>query len=201
LPHSTEVRWTPRDLRRKITTVTSPEYPTGLIRLSDADREHAIEVLRENVVNGRLSQDTFARRMELALLARGRGELDALVADLPRDGALTRWTTRLIGAVSGFNAAMRKAWWAERMPNLMLPEPGPFPLRIGRDPGCGLRLSDDSVSRAHAELRRADGSWLLRDLGSMNGTWINGRRVIGEAPVHPGDVVLFGRVGFRLADR
>ncbi|WP_240483339.1 DUF1707 SHOCT-like domain-containing protein, partial [Streptomyces pathocidini] len=51
-------------------------------RLSDADRDRVIEVLREGTAQGRLSQDTFLRRMELAFAARGRDELDALTADL-----------------------------------------------------------------------------------------------------------------------
>ncbi len=197
------IRWTLPRPRRRIAAVTSYEFQTATVRPSDGEREHAIEVLREHAVQGRISQDTFMRRMELALTARGRADLDALVADLPKDGRLTRWTTRTVAAVSGWGVRIRRAWTAERLPKLMLPEQGPYPLRIGRDHTAahGLRLSDDSVSRAHAELRRHGEVWLLRDLGSMNGTWINGHRLVGEAPVRPGDVVAFGRVGFRLAGR
>ena len=46
-------------------------------------------------------------------------------------------------------------------------------------------FADDTVSRRHAELRLHDGRWMLRDLGSSNGTWVNGRRVM-EAEVAPG---------------
>ena len=58
-------------------------------------------------------------------------------------------------------------------------------------------LGDDTVSRRHAELRAEDGRWLLRDLGSSNGTWVNGRRVI-EAEVRPGDLVQLGGAEIRL---
>ncbi|MYS61539.1 DUF1707 domain-containing protein [Streptomyces sp. SID5468] len=192
--------------------VTSQEFRTAEVRLSDAEREQAIAVLREHAAQGRLSHDTFLTRMELALHARARGDLTALVADLPAEppapapvppapAPLTGALARTVAALSALMGRVRDAWRFERVPRLMLPEPGPFPLRIGRDYANGLRIGDDSVSRCHAELRQADGVWLLRDLGSMNGTWINGRRLTGEAPVSPGDVVTFGRIGYRLAAR
>ena len=58
-------------------------------------------------------------------------------------------------------------------------------------------LSDDTVSRRHAELFLDGGRWILRDLGSSNGTWVNGRRVV-EAEVRTGDVVHFGGCRLRL---
>jgi predicted component of type VI protein secretion system len=42
-------------------------------------------------------------------------------------------------------------------------------------PSCQLVLDDDDVSRRHAELRIADGQAMLTDLGSRNGTWLDGR--------------------------
>jgi pSer/pThr/pTyr-binding forkhead associated (FHA) protein len=50
----------------------------------------------------------------------------------------------------------------------------------------------------HAELWFEAGHWLLRDLGSMNGTYVEGRRITGPVRVRPGDTVSFGRTGFRL---
>lgn len=47
-------------------------------------------------------------------------------------------------------------------------------LRVGRAPDCDLVLGHPSVSRAHAELRQEDGAWRLRDLGSKNGTFVDG---------------------------
>jgi hypothetical protein len=190
-----------RDQGRRIPSVTSFELQTHSGRPSDADRERAIEVLKENAVRGRLSHETFLQRMELAMVVRGQAELDALVADLPSGGRMVRWATGVVGTASAFTMRLRKAWWAERLPKLMLPEPGPYPLRIGRDYASGLRIGDDSVSRVHAELRREGDVWVLRDLGSMNGTWVNGQRLTGAATVRPGDLVTFGRIGFRLADR
>ncbi len=181
--------------------MTSFEFQALPGRPSDAERDRAIEVLKENAVRGRLSHDTFIRRMELAMTARGSQELAALTADLPSGGRLTRWATGLASASSSFTVRVRKAWRVERLPKLMLPEPGPFALRIGRDYACGLRIADDSVSRLHADLRLEGQEWRLRDLGSMNGTWINGQRLTGAATVRPGDVVTFGQVTYRLTGR
>ena len=75
-------------------------------------------------------------------------------------------------------------------------------MRVGRLEGCDLRLSHDSVSRVHAELFRDGGDgWLLRDLGSTNGTQVNGSRIIGTVAVRPGDRVVFGSSAFRLSAR
>ena len=54
---------------------------------------------------------------------------------------------------------------------------GSGPLVIGRLPECGVVLSDPNVSRRHAELRRAGDSVLVTDLGSTNGTRVNGSPV------------------------
>lgn len=187
-----------------IVDVTSPsslpsESGTNPVRLTDAERERALEVLREGAALGRLSHDTFVRRMELALAARRRDELDALTADLRTEGRWSKLVLGSVGAVSGFTVKLRRAWQSERLPKLLLPAPGAYPLRIGRDPANGLRLSHDTVSRLHAELSAQGGMWVLRDLGSTNGTSVNGRRVIGAAVVQAGDQVSFGSLSFCLA--
>lgn len=157
-------------------------------------------MLRDGVALGRLSHDTFVRRMELALAARRSDELAVLVADLPQENRLSRAVLGTVEAVSGFTVRLRRAWQAERLPKLLLPHPGhTHPLRIGRDPANGLRLNHETVSRVHAELRNHDGLWILKDLGSTNGTTVNGRRVIGSVVVREGDQVAFGKVAYRLA--
>lgn len=195
------VRWTPRRPCPTITRVTSSfEFPTYPARLSDADRDRALKVLRDGVVLGRISHDTFIRRMDLALTARVPEGLAALTADLPARRPLSRLVYGSVEALSGFTVKLRRAWLSERLPKLPLPRPErTYPLRIGRDPASGLRLSHESVSRVHAELTRQGGLWVLRDLGSTNGTSVNGRRVIGAAVVRDGDLVTFGTMMFRLA--
>ena len=63
---------------------------------------------------------------------------------------------------------------------------------IGRAPDNTIHIDDPSVSSRHAELRRVDKTYQLRDLGSTNGTRVNG---IGasEITLHPGDRVRFRR--------
>ncbi|MFJ8806180.1 FHA domain-containing protein [Streptomyces sp. NPDC102490] len=179
---------------------SSFEFPVYSARLSDAERDKALNVLRDGVAMGRLSHDTFLRRMELALAARRLDELAALTADLRTESRLSRLVFGTVEAVSGFGVRLGRAWRAERLPKLLLPHPGTGrPLRIGRDPASGLRLSHETVSRVHAELSLQGGMWVLRDLGSTNGTTVNGRRVIGAAVVREGDQIGFGGMAFRLA--
>jgi membrane-bound lytic murein transglycosylase D len=55
-------------------------------------------------------------------------------------------------------------------------------IRIGRDASCALRITDDAVSRLHAEVFRIGRQWFARDLGSSNGTYLDGKR-IQDAPL------------------
>lgn len=66
-------------------------------------------------------------------------------------------------------------------------------LRIGRDAENEVHLPDAEASRLHAELTCADGAWTLRDLGSRNGTRLNGRAIEGPARVVRGDEIGVGR--------
>jgi len=68
---------------------------------------------------------------------------------------------------------------------------GSEPLVIGRLPECGVVLADSNVSRRHAELRRSGDSVVLTDLGSTNGTRVNGAPV-RERVLVSGDEVSVG---------
>ncbi|MFI5053118.1 MAG: FHA domain-containing protein [Acidimicrobiia bacterium] len=66
-------------------------------------------------------------------------------------------------------------------------------LTVGRGGGCGIVLADDSfVSTVHARIFRRDGDVYLEDLGSRNGTLLNGQPVTHAAPLRRGDQVQFG---------
>jgi pSer/pThr/pTyr-binding forkhead associated (FHA) protein/S1-C subfamily serine protease len=72
---------------------------------------------------------------------------------------------------------------------------------LGRDPGATVTFSGDDarvVSTRHAELRHQDGGWVLVDLESRNGSYLNGRRVQGQSPVAAGDEIRLGETGPRL---
>jgi len=76
--------------------------------------------------------------------------------------------------------------------------------RLGRDPSLDLTFDpgDDVVSAAHARVwRDAGGSWWLEDLGSTNGTWLNGRRIAAAEPLASGDRFTLGQRGPALRVR
>jgi hypothetical protein len=63
---------------------------------------------------------------------------------------------------------------------------------LGRSRECDVMLDDPNVSRTHAELRPRGGSWVLTDLGSTNGSSVNGRRIDAPTVVKPGDEIELG---------
>jgi hypothetical protein len=65
-------------------------------------------------------------------------------------------------------------------------------VRLGRSRKCEIVLDDPNVSREHAELRPRGGSWVLTDLGSTNGSSVNGRRIDAPTVVKPGDELELG---------
>jgi hypothetical protein len=68
---------------------------------------------------------------------------------------------------------------------------------IGRSPKSDIFLDDVTVSREHAMIVRDGDGFRLRDLGSLNGTYVNRRRIESEEPLEDGDEVQVGK--FRLA--
>jgi EAL domain-containing protein (putative c-di-GMP-specific phosphodiesterase class I) len=73
-----------------------------------------------------------------------------------------------------------------------------FPFRVGRRTDVSLSLAYRTVSSVHAELFERDSTLVLRDLGSTNGTFVNGVRVIDEHPLAQNDLVQFAEVPFRV---
>ncbi len=72
-------------------------------------------------------------------------------------------------------------------------------LTIGRSPNNELVLDDQKASRSHAEIRHLGGGrYRLSDVGSANGTWLNGRRVTVPKDLEDGDQILIGAVQLRF---
>ncbi len=72
---------------------------------------------------------------------------------------------------------------------------------VGRSRECDVVLADANVSRRHAEVRPgAAGTWTIADLGSTNGVLVNGHRIDGIEPLHPGDRIALGTadIGFEV---
>ena len=67
-------------------------------------------------------------------------------------------------------------------------------VNIGRADYNDVVIADPSVSTSHAKLQRRDDIWMLTDLGSTNGTFVEGERLTGEVALGPGTTVKFGEV-------
>jgi pSer/pThr/pTyr-binding forkhead associated (FHA) protein len=78
---------------------------------------------------------------------------------------------------------------------------GPTGVSIGRSRQCDIVLDDPNVSRKHAEIRPRGGAWVLSDLGSTNGSCLNGRRIDAPEALNVGDEVEIGTsvIRFELA--
>jgi pSer/pThr/pTyr-binding forkhead associated (FHA) protein len=100
-------------------------------------------------------------------------EMDLGIEDIP-EGAATLVVTRGPGAGSRFllDADI---------------------VRAGRHPDSDIFLDDVTVSRHHAEVVRRGGSFAVRDVGSLNGTYVNRTRIEDEASLETGDEVQIGR--------
>jgi hypothetical protein len=160
------------------------------VRASDRTRDRTTAALARAAGEGFLSVDTLSLRLDAAFLARDVDRLDELVADLP-------WYRRP-------PASVLRAFWSR------LAEPTDPPAQlvvpaateaivIGRSPDCDIPLGHRSVSRHHARLRRTTEGWDVLDLGSTNGTWLNGRRII-RAVGQPGDELVLAGQRFVLPE-
>ncbi len=181
--------------------MTAPPDPAAgslaQVRPSDAERDQALAKLSAGFVAGRLTHETFTQRVDEALRATASADLWRLVADLPGKrrlaAVLRRHWRRTVQAAD--------RWLRGWPPALALPSGSQPRFTIGRELTCDMTLADATVSRWHACLQRAAAGWLLDDLGSTNGTRLNGWRVTGPMPVRPGDLVSFGALTFVLTDR
>ncbi len=157
------------------------------MRATHHTRERTLAQLRDGYACGELHTDTFGYRVDRALRASDREELRGLTRDIPAATGRAGRARRILRSVVG----------TPRPPSLLDAGLRVGRLTLGRASDCQLVFSDDTVSRRHAELRLEDGRWYLRDVGSSNGTWVNGRRV-HDAEVVAGDEIRLGGASFRL---
>ena len=183
---------------RRVSTDAHTPVP---VRPSTDDRERVVRVLRDRTVEGRLSTDTFADRVGMAYSAESRRELAELVSDVRPVRGPRRLLLAAIEWISALDADIEAAWARPRLPSLGLPGTDGARLTVGRSPSCDCVLPEECVSRRHAELRRDGARWFVRDLGSSNGTRVNGLRVSEDIEVRPGDRLSLGGATYRLRSR
>jgi hypothetical protein len=142
-----------------------------------------------------------ALRRELCDAARehardeGYSFMGPVAVELVRSDALRTGQFRLAGR-------MREGEGGSGAGSLVLPSGERFTLSehiigIGRHPDCNLVLADPNVSRNHAEIRPSGDRYTVVDLGSTNGTRVNGVRV-DERVLHDGDELTFGSTRMRF---
>ena len=136
--------------------------------------------------DGLLSDATLALRLD-ELLGCAVIDPEHLVGDLSHRRPRGSPGDRLRETFTEWDG--RRRWWraSAQAPLLGLDWSGQTTeLTLGRDPACDVVLGDQTVSRRHVALHFRDGCWILHDLGSRNGTSVNGRRAI-RCRVAPGD--------------
>jgi FHA domain len=165
----------------------------------EASRRRIARVLNAAYADGLLSEETFAHRLDQAL---GERLIDPLrlIGDLNLRSTPRRWRVKLGEAIAAATVTLRliRLERADDAVLLALDWNGmPSELVIGRSRDCDVVLGSQGVSRRHARLLFRDGHWVIRDLGSTNGTLVNGVRV-GRCRLHPGDRVIFGDSPVRI---
>jgi hypothetical protein len=159
-----------------------------------ASRQRLERALNSAYAEGVLSENTLVHRLELLF----RGPLvdpARLVGDLPE-----RKRQRLVAPVFGrMREAVRdlrsQRVTSKRSSSVLLAldwNGGQEELVIGRHPHCDVVLPGPAVSPRHARLRFRDGTWILEDLESTNGTVVNGAPLVGRCRLEPGDRLLIG---------
>ncbi|TDU89798.1 FHA domain-containing protein [Kribbella voronezhensis] len=73
------------------------------------------------------------------------------------------------------------------------------PVVIGRGSDCQIRLDDDYSSTRHARVFQSEGEWWVEDLGSTNGTYLDGQRVTRPVPAEIGGSIRIGRTTLNIA--
>lgn len=195
-----ETSFRSEEVRATFTPVAAPADPEPDVVPDDPPKEGLLFGFPALYVYGAIAAAVLALLVLLVLLLRrssgpsadqgidlDAGDLDEL--DL-EEGAKTEMARPAPAAASAPPIAfLMRSDTRDR-----IPVPGPR-ASIGRSNSNAVIISDGSVSRVHATLHRnRDGGFSLTDMDSLNGTFVNDKKITGTAAVKPGDIVGFGTV-------
>ena len=168
---------------------------TVLVLGPGARRHRLARALNAAYAEGLLSERTLTHRLD-ALFAGLLIDPAQLVGDLTRRGSRRPVRQMLPFGLTSLLHRLRAGTGAgPDGPGIMLAldwTGGCEELLIGRHPSSDVVVTDDTVSRRHARLIFRDGSWIVQDLDSTNGTRLNGQPV-GRCRLRPGDQLALGR--------
>jgi hypothetical protein len=153
-------------------------------------RRRTLRALARAYAGGQLSTDTLEGRVADALAAPDRHGLASCLWDLPSP---PRWWRPRRGSAAPVALILEDGGDTVRV-DLGL---APGSIVIGRHGSCAVRVANTSVSRRHAAVSRRGGLCSVRDLGSSNGTTLNGRP-IDVAELCRGDRLTLGEVHVRV---
>ncbi len=171
-----------------------PGRQNSVMRATDAERDSTIRILHDGHTDGRIGPATLEERVERALMAKSVADLRELTVDIKRVSRTRAWLAHMMSILER-DAEPTEA--ASDEPSLWLGGLGDRPFVVGRAEQADLVVVDETVSRLHAQIVRTPDGFMLTDLASTNGTWIDGRRV-GQVEVMPGDVVRLGHMSLHL---
>lgn len=140
-----------------------------------------VAVLRRDLFGTRVTRRATPPTPAPAGLAAVRKPVRQEPGNAPRDGGSPRTLVVTQGSLKGTTISLGQA-----------------PILIGRAPECTLVLEDDYASGRHARLSLQQGTWMVEDLGSTNGTFLGRNRVQAPTPVSPGSPVRIGRTVLEL---
>lgn len=163
-----------------------------------ASRKQLARTLQVGYAGGLLSAETFEYRVDQVLTARLIDPL-RIIGDLNGRASIRTQVTGLIRAAASRIGLLIGADELNGRPVLLALDwnVGTQELLLGRSSGCDVAFSNLSVSRRHARLMFRDGSWILHDLDSTNGTFVNGVRV-QRCELRPGDRLELGDETLRV---
>ena len=103
----------------------------------------------------------------------------------------------------GIVSQLKQAATGPGMGSLVLPsgnrvDLGVGKVTVGRLPECTISIDDSNISRNHAEVRAGASGFVVTDLGSTNGTMVNGVKITGDQALRDGDIISFGSTHVRF---